>query len=80
MDTVLRDEQAIVITNTCWIGENIPCLIYGLRGLIEVEGMPATRLPFFVCLIGDLQSKYAALLAICTTVPKAVSCTSHIAS
>jgi len=41
--------QAIVITNTGWIGENVPCLIYGLRGLIEVEGAPSLlQVPLFV--------------------------------
>ena len=26
-----------MITNTAWIGETKPCLIYGLRGIIDLE-------------------------------------------
>jgi acetylornithine deacetylase/succinyl-diaminopimelate desuccinylase-like protein len=43
-EQVLKDHQEfmkgtniIIISNTYWIGEQTPCLIYGLRGSIDVE-------------------------------------------
>ena len=28
--------QLIVISNTLWVGENVPCLTYGMRGMLSV--------------------------------------------
>lgn len=65
-----KNQQAIVITNTCWIGENVPCLIYGLRGLIEVEGK---KLFFIIiiyllfCVLTYTQLKFLVVAATCIT-------------
>lgn len=51
--------QLVVISNTQWVGENMPCLTYGMRGMIalsiEVRLLPfdvrCVRMPscFIVC-------------------------------
>lgn len=29
--------QLVVISNTLWVGENVPCLTYGMRGMIAAS-------------------------------------------
>jgi acetylornithine deacetylase/succinyl-diaminopimelate desuccinylase-like protein len=35
--TWFEGTELILIMNTFWIGDSRPCLIYGLRGVIELE-------------------------------------------
>jgi nonspecific dipeptidase len=40
-DTFLKDVDYVVISDNCWLGNQKPCLTYGLRGLcffsVEVQ-------------------------------------------
>jgi len=29
--------QLIIISNTNWVGENVPCLTYGMRGMLSLS-------------------------------------------
>lgn len=29
--------QLVVISNTLWVGEQVPCLTYGMRGMISLS-------------------------------------------
>lgn len=33
----LEGTQLVVISNTQWVGENMPCLTYGMRGMIALS-------------------------------------------
>lgn len=33
----LEGTDLIVISNTQWVGENVPCLTYGMRGMISLS-------------------------------------------
>ncbi len=40
----LEGTQLVVISNTQWVGETMPCLTYGMRGMIalSIEVPPST--------------------------------------
>ncbi len=40
----LEGTQLVVISNTQWVGETMPCLTYGMRGMIalSIEVCPST--------------------------------------
>jgi hypothetical protein len=40
----LEGTQLVVISNTQWVGETMPCLTYGMRGMIalSIEVLPST--------------------------------------
>lgn len=32
-----EDAHLVIISNTVWVGENVPCLTYGMRGMITAS-------------------------------------------
>ena len=44
----LEGTQLVVISNTQWVGETMPCLTYGMRGMIALSIEVYTRLPLYV--------------------------------
>ena len=43
-----RDAELIIISNSQWIGDTLPCLTYGMRGMICVSVRPCSVLEYFV--------------------------------
>ena len=35
--TRFEGTQLVVISNTLWVGEQLPCLTYGMRGMISLS-------------------------------------------
>jgi di- and tripeptidase/Cys-Gly metallodipeptidase DUG1 len=48
------DASLVVISNTVWVGENTPCLTYGMRGMITASIMVGRglRSALDVCTLG----------------------------
>jgi hypothetical protein len=36
-ETWFEDTKLVLISNTTWVGENVPCLTYGMRGMIALS-------------------------------------------
>lgn len=51
----LEGTQLVVISNTQWVGETMPCLTYGMRGMIALSIEVCTPLLFpLLCLLASL--------------------------
>ena len=55
----LEGTDLIVISNTQWVGENVPCLTYGMRGMISLSVEVGGRLG---CLLENSLARCALIL------------------